>query len=255
MGAWYPERRRTLFVCRGSYDAWHPRTHDTSYSLNLRPAGMPISGRLRIPPERSLAVVRETVAVIDAVHGDGNLPPLPVRLSRGRRQMGGYEYARDGSALRLTVSSRALQPHVTVAHEVGHYLDQHGLGTPPRFASESGRLQDVLNAIEQTAAMRTLRSRQGQRQVRLNDLQGRGYSFPIDHSYVAYLLQPRECFARAYAQYIALASKDPRMLAQLADLWRAVGSGQVYHVQWAEDDFVAVAEAVERLFRRRGWMQ
>ena len=60
------------------------------------PSGTPVSGRLEIPSGPLLNPVRETLAIIDAVHGDGDLPPLPVRLTSGRTEVGGYRCSERG---------------------------------------------------------------------------------------------------------------------------------------------------------------
>jgi hypothetical protein len=145
--------------------------------------------------------------------------------------------------------------HLTFIHELGHFLDHQGLGAPGRYASEDGRLPEILGAIRRTDAIRLLEIRSGQDSVLIDGARGRRYRFPIQRRQVAYLLEPKETFARAYAQYIALRTRDPILLAELDSLRQATISQRVYHTHWTEEDFEPVAGAIERLFVQRGWMK
>jgi hypothetical protein len=79
---------------------------------------------------------------IDAVHGDGMLPLLPVIRTRGRVQVGAYEWiSHTGEALRLSFSVTNDHPELSVVHEIGHFLDHQALGRPGAFASEADRFQ------------------------------------------------------------------------------------------------------------------
>jgi hypothetical protein len=198
--------------------------------------------------------VRHVLALIDAVHGDSDPEVIPVRLSRGTAGMGLYEYSdRTGRPLRLSVSRHADQPRLTVAHEVGHFLDHQALGSPGRFASVSGRMPAVMDALAGSEAVQTLRARRGHTRVRLLSLDGSVRLHPISSRMVEYLLQPAELFARAYAQFIAVTSGDGPMLQELDEIRRALVSGQVYRRQWNDQDFSVVASAIDRVLTRRGW--
>lgn len=63
-----------------------------------------------------------------------------------------------------------------------------------------------------------------------------------------YYLRPREMFARAYAQYIALRSGDEVMLDQILRR-KADFPG----TQWDDADFGPVAKAFDELFTARRW--
>ena len=68
-----------------------------------------------------------------------------------------------------------------------------------------------------------------------------------------YLLNPRELFARAYAQFIALASGDAILAKHLNDL-RSSRRGTVYHDVWRDEDFADVTTEFVSLFERRRWL-
>ncbi len=216
---------------------------------------MPISPNLKVPPGRSFDFVREALASIDSVHGDGELPTTPVTMGRGRQERGGYSFGRQGRAIALRVSRYSDEPHLTTVHEVGHFLDHQALGAPGHFASETGRLTDIMRAIEASEAIRVLRSLGGRRRAVLASPDGRRQLHAIRQDYLSYLLQPREVFARAYAQYIAISSREERLLLELGRIRASLLNRQVYHVQWTDDDFEPIASAVGQLLRRMRWVQ
>lgn len=68
------------------------------------------------------------------------------------------------------------------------------------------------------------------------------------------MLKPRELFARAYTQYIAFRSQNPKMMLQINESlnWEKVGGLPVYS-NW--DEFTPIAEAFDDLFRSKGWLK
>jgi hypothetical protein len=75
----------------------------------------------------------------------------------------------------------------------------------------------------------------------------------IDRLAIERLLPFQEFWARSYAQFVALVAGDADVAASL-DRLRYRTEGELYvPVQWEEDDFVEVGEAIDRLFRRLGW--
>lgn len=67
------------------------------------------------------------------------------------------------------------------------------------------------------------------------------------------LLGLEEVWARSYAQYIVSQSGAPELQLEL-DAARAPVPGRVYYpLQWADDDFQPIGQAIDTLFRRLGW--
>jgi hypothetical protein len=126
-------------------------------------------------------------------------------------------------------------------------------GTRGSFASESNRIPAIMSAIRRTGAHRRLHGLQRRRQVILELPNGRRALHRVRPGFLAYLLQPKELFARAYAQYVALASGDEAIRRELLAIQTDTLSSQVYHEQWLDDDFQPVALAIEAALRRRGW--
>ena len=215
--------------------------------------GVPVSRSVQIPSGPAFDPVRRALAAIDAVHGDGMLPRLPVVLTRAATEAGAYEWNdRTGEALRLRLSSLGGHPEFTVVHEIGHFLDHQALGRPGTYASETGGCAGVMAAIDRSAAIEALRALRG-RQFRLVQERRRRIAVRVRQSFVEYHLLPRERFARAYAQFIAVSSHDSELLKQ-RDAVRLSESGAVYHVHWDDEDFRPIHEQFDRLFRRLRWM-
>lgn len=216
------------------------------------PLGIPISDRLEVPAGASFDFARTALAAIDAVHGDGDLPTVPVRL--GQVRIGAFVVGRDGS-LRIDAMSLGSRRTLSFAHEIGHLLDHQTLGIAGQYASESGRMRPLMGAIAQSTAIQELEALQGKRAVAVRDVQRARLNYTVSQREVAYHLEPKERFARAYAQYIATRSGDPDMLANLAAKRRDTIAQLVYHEQWDDNDFAAISAQFDALFRRRGWMQ
>ena len=74
----------------------------------------------------------------------------------------------------------------------------------------------------------------------------------LDVARVSYLLDYNEMWARSYAQYIALRSEKPLLLRQLSPV-SALPVSLHQLLQWESDDFVPILDAIDALFRRKGW--
>lgn len=70
---------------------------------------------------------------------------------------------------------------------------------------------------------------------------------PAGNDIVQYWLAPHELWARSYAQWVALRLDDPAMLATVAGRVGTRGGGH-----WPLDEFIPIAEALDRLFRLKG---
>lgn len=91
----------------------------------------------------------EAVRAIERVHGDGNLPTIPVHETNDPDYYGEFAWDSTGKADRINLSTHGKDawPALTMAHEAGHFLDHSGLsGGSSANAFES--------ATESTAEMR-----------------------------------------------------------------------------------------------------
>ena len=69
-----------------------------------------------------------------------------------------------------------------------------------------------------------------------------------------YWLLPQELFARAYAQWVAWKSGDRRMLDQVDARMDDEQSPRIALSQWPIGEFLPIAQALDILFRDRGWL-
>lgn len=191
------------------------------------PQGTPVSRALTLPRGVAGAQVRAAMALIDRLHGDGVLPHLPVKMSTAK---GYFGYYRDGD--RIAVSSRGDHHGLTFAHEVGHFLDHRGWGGPGWSSATQDAAQAWRDAIAASPSI-----------VGLKAMPGGGLR--------NYYLRTHEAWARSYAQWVAVRSGDPALIAQVAHI-RTVGGARGLS-QWAADEFEPIARAIDNLFDTLGW--
>lgn len=222
------------------------------------PLGTPVSAALRLEVSAKSEVgkaVRSALATIDEVHGDGALPEIPVVKNRRKSSLGMYTHQLyTDEAVEISLSSNGTHKELTFAHEVGHFLDHHGIGRPGVWVSggRSGSADPILqpwwDAVQKSSSYQSLLDLRNQKTVEID-----GIRYWIDRSSLKYYLQPNEVWARAYAQYIATRGKSDVMKQQLNAI---IGSKSPYKVRhWTEDDFEPIAKTMDELFRSLGWMQ
>lgn len=211
------------------------------------PAGIPISQALLV--SQGAGAVKRVLDIIDAVHRDGQLPKLPVVTISSPTTAGKYT----GRELKINLQEDRFD--LVTVHEIGHFLDHRGIGSPHHLASRKSRLlAEWRRAVENTRAVSSLARLKTRRTGEIELADGTKIPRPVNVRYVKYLLDRPELFARSYAQYIAARSGDAQLLKQLdeirhnrADLYRAR--------QWETDDFAPVMEALDNLMVRLGWQK
>ena len=196
-----------------------------------REAGiMLVSDAVELPQgvaDKSLA--KSVLKAIDAVHEDGVLPTskvitAPVAVIDA---LGDYHCATN----RIRFAPNGGWPRMTLAHEVGHFIDLRGLGDAATFASVRRRSPEWRawwQAITDSAHYKAL---------------------PTCYD-PAYFMSPWECWARAYAQFIATESGDATLLTDLQTI-RGVQAWR----QWSDEDFKPIAEAMRGVLKAEGWMK
>lgn len=182
-------------------------------------------------------------------------------------------------------------PYMGTYHEVGHFLDQAGLGYNGGFASDGmtraegkAAMQDLIAALRSTKTSMALRDyRESIGAFQPAGLNTDGLPAPNVRllTLVKYMNQRDETFARAYAQYITVKSGNSAAMRELRNL-QASGrdfsqrtaskeAGYAYTGfsgaaggarpsnswalpwVWQDDEFGAVEQAFDRLFDVMGW--
>lgn len=261
---WHAERmaRRAGSKKRGTFDAALAdalaraeagervllRVEAATPFVGIMPSGTAVSRALTLPKKGDLRDLGQTVLdAIDTVHGDGPLPTIPLKPGRSVAVPGKYRYTRQGvitTAKDILATPGSRHPEFTLAHEIGHFIDQQGLagGILDELTSTdpNGVLKPWLTAVMQTTPVKTLNTlRRGQK------VPGVG-RYPLDH--IKYLLAPEELWARSYAQYVAVRSGNRTLLAQME-----AERGRSALLQWPDDEFGPVADAIDTLFLSLKW--
>lgn len=195
-----------------------------------------------LPADPAGRPLREAVAQIDRVHGDGSLPTIAVRRLLLATQEGYFD-ARP--PYEIGVGIKAAHPNLTMLHETGHVLDYLGLGTPGELATAN--LSNPLLQVWRTTA-------EGSNAVqRLRWLEATHPATRLQMQ-ASYLLRYHEVWARSYAQFVAHRTGDPTLVDQLGARRIRVPGATYLPQQWDDDDFAPIASAIEQVFRDLGWI-
>lgn len=194
---------------------------------------------------------------IDSVLTLGTTKPSKVPVTKGLTigdAQGAFLYRiSTGAPVRIEIRESGPTRGFTLAHEIGHYievtqLDGHNQGN--RDWDRDTLMRPFIEAVQNSIAFQRLASVQGKAKASEN-----GNIYTIDPGHTDYLLANNELWARAFAQWVATRSKDGRLLEQL-DYSRDMNRHPVYHAaQWGDQDFAEIANAIDGIFRKVGWLK
>lgn len=196
----------------------------------------------------------DVLRAIDRVHGDGVLPPIPLTQVASLAGEGFYQFdGETGEPVRILIHALGKHRRLAAVHAIGHFLDHHGIGPTKIMVSNwSLVLLPWREAIRATRSFQRLTALKAAR-VELARSRSADPLITAELAYLHYLLRYTELWARSYAQFIAVRSGEPMLVADL-DARRASESGIADHLQWDDDDFVPVAAEFETVFRGLGWL-
>ena len=208
------------------------------------PADKPVSDAIKVAA-RDKVVGKSAGIALDAiakVHTDGNLPKLTLTRNDGLDALGQYSArkANPGKSPKIQINGKGKDTAFTTAHEVGHFLDHQGLSPKTAkdgFASDARGKDPAMDKL-----MDALRESSAFKQIERSGLRDSDKS---------YLMRDRELFARAYAQYVAVQSKDREMMNGL----NRERLGHTPFTQWDDRDFYPIKNAMTELFKTRGWVK
>ncbi|MEL7169315.1 MAG: hypothetical protein AAGN64_08195 [Bacteroidota bacterium] len=214
----------------------------------------PVSAALKAQSTKSRRTLTRVLDAVHDVHDDGVLPTIPYSIKPPRAgEIAAYaSRSRRGryQAVEIYQSSKHAdhQPELSLAHELGHFLDQQGL-SPRGFRDYASESSDTLldtwrTAIETSDAYKRVVAIEA---TGLDPVTGTAYRT----AHAEYLLRPRELFARSYAQYLATRSGNRQMREQLDEI---LGSAEDFE-HWTDDDFAPIADAFDHLFDQLLWRQ
>ena len=225
-----------------------------AYVRQAKPTGKPVSEafRVEIADER----VEKAIELIDSVHGDGELPNLPIRkLNKSRAvegRVGGYSH-KEGKPRELLLNMQNAHLDEALIHEVGHFLDHQVMDASGKFASARGRtLSQLRKLLDETNSVQLLKAVSQADIIEYIDESG-ATEIPVNKKFVNYLLARKELFARAYTQFIAIQSGNEELLEYLDKLKQ---SGDNYYPEfWRDEEFEPIYNFFFDLFAKRQWLK
>jgi hypothetical protein len=189
------------------------------------------AARIEVATRKQALAMKQTMDVIDKVHGDGPLTPIPInnRIMRGSDGTY-YSKTEEGAAVSIGVRKGSDGAELSFVHEVGHWLDHIGIKSASKFASRSApELEGFRQAIQNSAAYK---------EIVTSTRWGRKFR--------DYLLEPHELFARAYSQFITEESGSAALRSIL---------DRRANTHWTTQDFAPIRAELRKLFVSLGWMK
>jgi hypothetical protein len=241
-----PEKKKPVKKAPASKSKKMEETGET------KPAGKKVSSQLTTIEKKIADIIKNAMNAIDSVHGDGVLDNIPLK-AMGRSAANGSFYHGLGKAVKIEIKKSAPSPELTFAHEMGHYLDFQALGAKGSFETEvsNSSAKALINKLNETARIKEI-----QKTLKDGILVKDGKQYPISAAikkHLLYMLEPKEMFARSYAQFIAVKSGNKKMMKQLAAR-QLLDKGMNIGYQWEDEDFKEIIAAFEELFLKQGWL-
>jgi len=210
----------------------------------LSASAAPVSAALSVPNRGVAKTAAKTgLAVIDALHS-ADLPKIPLKNSSSMRFQGQYRHYNRGAAIDIAVSTSSVNPELTLAHEIGHFIDHQGFGFAGVYSSVDDALlakwRDAIDASRATAALLDVKANHTDRWHRKR---------------AVYYLERWEQWARSYAQWVAVRGNNAVMLDQVTKITAKIGSPAYAASQWDDADFAPIAEAIDEIFQNLGWLK
>ena len=208
---------------------------DGRWAADVRPGAesRPVSAAFRAE-EGLRRLTRDTMRAADLVHGQ-TLDGDPITVQRDKAGLGRLGVtARDqdsGRPVAVRVLPDGPHPHLTLLHEIGHAWWYPWILDAEDIAA-------VMQAIRSAAPPSRGRARSRWDLIKDDD----------------YLSDEHEAWARAYAQYVAWRSGDPRLREELNGVLTSPVAA-TRRTAWPWIEFVDIAEAIDKLFVAKGWQE
>jgi len=153
----------------------------------------------------------------------------------------------------IRLNPRSDHVELTAVLEIGHLLDHQAIGSAGEFASVFYLgLDGWRGAIDSTRTVQKLEDLRAAGSIPFQFSDGIVREVKVGHIAGA-LLEPPELFSRSYAQFIAEASGDARLVSQISGFLLGENPSSVVPYYWAQDDFVNISRALESLIIELGW--
>ena len=232
-----------------------------------------IKDLLHVPRTKRWDDIRVALDAIDHVHVmDDSMEPLPLKASKSYKTGGMYRYKlRTGWQLDMFVVLREWGEEDTevqsnMLHETGHWIDHMMMGVPRRFASpeyvthelstpDAEAIANWRKVVKESDAMKELLEFPGGSvdvEYTHEGIQGFA-SYYYGFNFLRKASSWKETFARSYAQWVAYKSDDQGLRSYYDKRLTEIVGGAA-PLTWEWDDFQPVADAMDDIFRSRGWL-
>jgi len=180
----------------------------------------------------------KVMAIIDALHSVDDLPKIPIKNSTSQSFQGAYTYYKQGNEpVKISLSNISRNPELTLAHEIGHFIDHQSIGLTLGFSSIDDPIFDNWrNAVKGSEATKKLRAFAGQKRA-------------------DYYLSTHEQWARSYSQWVATKSGYPVMTNQINSILGKKNNLIYSNSQWQPNDFEPILKAIDELFALKGYLK
>jgi len=233
--------------------------HEDKAEYGPGPAGEKLSASFKASKKTTVGLVAgEVLEAIDKVHGLNRVmeQPIPIKSSTAKGRNGQFRYNSRGEAMDISISTYPTKL-LTVAHEIGHFIDQQmvegpkkahgawGMGGEELPSDGSPLLKEWREAVKNSDSAAQLRK---MRTTGIDPFSGEKI---YDWRYLLNLCSYGEMFARSYSQYITTGSGNANMMDEL-DTKR----GMKYYDRYkylTDEDFEPIATAFDNLFKKLGW--
>jgi hypothetical protein len=193
---------------------------------------------------------RDSVQAINETHGviGFQFPSIPVTVDLFDSSHNGVfnSYRATGQPHSIEITDGNRLPRITMIHELGHLIDKAAMGVTPQPYSVTHPLWSTWRS----------EVRASQHYQELIDLRGRTTGNAYDAA--DYSLQTHELWARTYAQYVATRAGSGILRSELSQ-WmsytvkNARGVDVRVPQQWDDNDFIAIGQSIDEIFRTLGW--
>jgi len=210
---------------------------------------------LLLPADRYGKRLRAVLNEIDHLHGVPRIKPIGVKINEDRDDLGRYvKHSGTGKPLRIELSRRKNdQLELTFAHEIGHLLEA-ALIPGSSFGVRKWAFDDLMRdwrfAVRSSVSFRKLENIAETRQAATVGADGTVTHREADPRFLSYLLEDQELWARSYAQYVAVSGQNSTLLEQIRP---RCFPRYAIPVQWSDNEFEPILQAVDELFNRLRW--
>ena len=204
----------------------------------IAPKGVAVSNALSIPKSGYAKKPSVNILnIIDSIHSDGELPLIPIKSDGGNYNGVYLSRTMNGDAVGINLSRKnTTHPDLTLAHEIGHFIDHQAFGEKGVFSSiKSDIFAEWRDAVDNSNATKVINESKTSKK--------------------SYYLSKHEQWARSYAQYIATKSNQELLVSQLDNIRFNDRYPDYYrNSQWENEDFKPIMNAIDNLFLKMGWL-